>query len=135
MNPHYSRVAERGAHRCEYCQAPEAIFNFPFEVEHIVPPGSGGSDEEANQALSCRCCNLFKSNHQDGVDPQTGKLVALFNPRQSRWEEHFTVDQRTGELGGLTSVGWATIGRLEMNRPTQVAARKQWILLKLFPRF
>ena len=27
MNPRYSRVAERAAHCCEYCQAPEAIFN------------------------------------------------------------------------------------------------------------
>ena len=37
MNPRYAPVAERAGHRCEYCRAPEAIFNFPFEVEHIVP--------------------------------------------------------------------------------------------------
>ena len=37
MNPNYPFVAERACHRCEYCHAPEAIFNFPFEVEHIVP--------------------------------------------------------------------------------------------------
>ncbi len=135
MNPHYSRVAERAGHRCEYCQAPEAIFNFPFEVEHVVPLARGGADDEANHALSCRCCNLFKSENLDGVDPQTGNLVALFNPRQSRWEEHFTVDQRTGKLSGLTSAGRATIDRLQMNRPTQVIARKQWIRLKFFPKF
>jgi hypothetical protein len=52
MNPHYSRAAERAGHRCEYCQAPEAIFNFPFEVEHILPPGRGGTDDESNLALS-----------------------------------------------------------------------------------
>ena len=31
MNPHYPLVAERAGHRCEYCHAPEVIFNFPFE--------------------------------------------------------------------------------------------------------
>jgi hypothetical protein len=35
MNPHYRVVAQRAGHRCEYCRAPEAVFNFPFEVEHI----------------------------------------------------------------------------------------------------
>src|SRR6266478_1998979 len=119
MNPHYSQVAERAAHRCEYCQAPEAIFNFPFEVEHVVPPGRRGADDDSNQALSCRCCNLFKSNRLDGVDPKTRKIVALFNPRLDIWEEHFTVDQRTGRLIGLTSAGRTTIDRLQMNRSTQ----------------
>ncbi len=57
MNPHYSGVAERAAHRCEYGQAPEAIFNFPFEVEPIVPPRRGGSADDSNRALSCRCGN------------------------------------------------------------------------------
>lgn len=37
MNPHYPLVSRCAGHRCEYCRAPEAIFNFPFEVEHIVP--------------------------------------------------------------------------------------------------
>src|SRR5512142_856193 len=46
MNPHYAVVAERAVHRCEYCGAPEAIFNLPFEVEHIIPPGRGGADHE-----------------------------------------------------------------------------------------
>ena len=37
MNPLYAPVAARAAHRCEYCRAPEVIFNFRFEVEHIIP--------------------------------------------------------------------------------------------------
>src|SRR5437764_1099354 len=70
MNPRYGRVAERAAHRCEYCHAPEAIFNFPFEVEHIVPAGSGGSDDESNLALSCRACNVFKADQTEAIDPE-----------------------------------------------------------------
>ena len=31
---------------CEYCAAPDAVFNFPFEVEHIDPPARGGLDDE-----------------------------------------------------------------------------------------
>ncbi|MDD1414047.1 hypothetical protein MEN41_05055 [Dolichospermum sp. ST_con] len=37
MNPFYHLVADRAFHRCEYCHAPELVFNFPFEVEHIIP--------------------------------------------------------------------------------------------------
>ena len=42
MNPNYPLVAERAGHRCEYCHAPEAIFNVPFEVDHIMPLAKGG---------------------------------------------------------------------------------------------
>jgi hypothetical protein len=126
-------VAERAAHRCEYCQAPEAIFNFPFEVEHIVPPGRGGTDDETNQALSCRSCNVFKTDYTEGIDPETGRLVPLFNPRQDRWVEHFRLDQTGATLHGLTAIGRATISRLQMNGPAQLGARRQWMQLRLFP--
>lgn len=63
MNRHYPPVSRRAAHRCEYCLAPEAIFNFPFEVEHVVPISQNGIDEEANFALACRSCNIHKGNH------------------------------------------------------------------------
>jgi hypothetical protein len=48
MNPHYPQAALRAGHRCEYCQAPEAVFNLPLEVEHIVPVVRGGEDTAAN---------------------------------------------------------------------------------------
>jgi hypothetical protein len=54
MNPHYPLVARRADHRCEYCRAPEAVFNFPFEVEHVVPSSRGGADDESNLCLACR---------------------------------------------------------------------------------
>jgi pyruvate-formate lyase-activating enzyme len=44
MNPLYFMVAERAQHRCEYCHAPESIFNIVMEVEHIIPVAKGGSD-------------------------------------------------------------------------------------------
>ena len=133
MNPLYSRVAERAGHRCEYCRAPEAVFNFPFEVEHVVPPGRGGSHDDSNLALSCRSCNIFKTDAIDAIDPHSGKRHPLFNPRHDVWEEHFSVDARTGILIGSTPVGRATITLLQINGRTQVAARKIWVKLKLFP--
>ncbi len=64
MNRHYGKVAQRAEHRCEYCCAPEVVFNLPFEVEHIVPASERGPDDESNLALACRSCNLFKSSQQ-----------------------------------------------------------------------
>jgi HNH endonuclease len=52
VNALYPLVAERAVYRCEYCHAPEIIFNFPFEVEHILPQARGGSDDLNNLALA-----------------------------------------------------------------------------------
>ena len=68
MNPFYDRAAERTQHRCEYCHAPESIFNFAFEVEHLLPVSRGGSDALINLALACSACNRYKSD-----------FVAVFN--------------------------------------------------------
>lgn len=133
MNPHYAAVAERALHRCEYCHAPEVIFNFAFEVEHIVPPLRGGADHQANWALSCRACNVHKSDHAEGVDPKGGTTVRLFDPRQDPWEAHFRADPETGVIAGLSPIGRATVERLKMNRPPQLEARRQWVRLGLFP--
>lgn len=132
MNSRYAHVAERAGHRCEYCRAPEAIFNFPFEVEHIVPPGHGGSENDTNLALSCRSCNLFKTDRLNVIDRLTGKTVPLFDPRGHLWEEHFQVDKPSAMLSGLTEIGRATIEQLQMNSVSQVTARKQWLRLTLY---
>ena len=60
MNPRYPAVSHQAVHRCEYCHAPEAIFNLPFEVEHVIPISRDGTDGETNLALACRSCNLHK---------------------------------------------------------------------------
>ena len=133
MNPRYLLVSARAGHRCEYCRAPEAIFNFPFEVEHIVPPGQGGHDVEENWALACRSCNLFKSDARVAIDPDTGERVPLFHPRRDDWESHFRFDLQQGTIVGLTPVGRATAAQLRLNADSQRSARKQWMLLGLLP--
>jgi hypothetical protein len=131
MNPRYPFVAARAGHRCEYCRAPEAIFNFPFEVEHIIPPGRGGDDVENNWALACRSCNLFKSDALVAIDPVSGERVPLFHPRRDAWTSHFLCTLQQGTIVGLTPVGRATVDQLRLNADSQASARKQWILLGL----
>lgn len=133
MNPRYALVSARAGHRCEYCHAPEAIFNFPFEVEHVIPPGHGGSDSADNWALACRSCNLFKSNTLVGTDDETGRIVPLFHPRQDVWQEHFAAVAAEGTVIGLTATGRVTVNQLRMNSPIQRLARQQWQRLDLFP--
>jgi len=133
MNPHYPRVALRAGHRCEYCHAPEAVFNLPLEVEHIVPVARGGEDIFANWALACRSCNLHKAAHVSGVDPDHATAARLFHPRKDEWEDHFQVVPESGEIAGRTPIGRATVARLWINSAAQVAARKQWMRLGLFP--
>ena len=133
MNPHYTEVALRAGHRCEYCHAPEAVFNLPLEVEHIVPIVRGGEDTAANWALACRACNLYKATHVSGSDPGSHAVVRLFHPREDRWEDHFQVAPESGEMVGRTPIGRATVMRLGLNSAAQVAARRQWMRLGLFP--
>ena len=133
MSPHYIAVSHRAAHRCEYCHAPEAIFNLSFEVEHNIPVSREGVDAETNLALACRSCNLHKADHINAVDELTQSLVRLFNPRLDSWNDHFGAVGETGELEGFTAIGRATVERLRMNSPPQRAARLQWIRAGLFP--
>ncbi|MBD1854492.1 MULTISPECIES: HNH endonuclease [Leptolyngbya] len=133
MNPLYTLVAARAAHRCEYCCAPELVFNFPFEVEHIIPVSRSGTDSEDNLALACRSCNLYKGNRISGVDPETGTETRLFNPREDTWDEHFQVEPQSGAITGITAIARVTITALELNSPLQLAARQIWVRLSLFP--
>jgi hypothetical protein len=133
MNPHYAQAALRAGHRCEYCRAPEVVFNFPFEVEHVIPFSRGGEDADANRALACRSCNLRKAAHVSAMDPVSRGEVHLFHPRQDRWAEHFGINAERGAIEGLTAVGRASVARLEMNSEAQAAARRQWMRLGLFP--
>jgi HNH endonuclease len=133
MNPNYNLVADRAAHRCEYCRAPEIVFNFPFEIEHIVPLDRGGNDEISNLALACRSCNLRKGTNTSGIDYTSNTEVSLFHPRENRWEENFQVQAESGAIAGMTPVGRVTVTALGMNSQPQLIARQLWIRLGLFP--
>lgn len=132
MNPNYPFTASRAGHICEYCRAPEVVFNLPFEVEHIIPLSRGGNSDENNLALSCRSCNLYKSDAVSGFDEETQTEARFFNPRKNSWTEHFVLDRKIGEIKGLTAAGRVTISRLRINGKAQLAARISWLKLRLF---
>jgi hypothetical protein len=133
VNPLYPAIAQRANHRCEYCKAPEVVFNFPFEVEHIIPLSRQGSDDAANLALACRSCNLRKGNRISGLSSRSNVEERFFNPREDQWSEHFQVNRASGEVVGITLIGAVTVEYLEMNSPAQVAARQLWVRLNLYP--
>ena len=132
MNRHYPAVAERARHRCEYCHAPEAAFNFRFEVEHVASRAAGGSGHLSNLALACRSCNLHKADAATAVHPESGDVAPLFDPRTDTWDAVFVVG-RNEVIRELTATARATAAQLHMNSDEQVAARRLWRILRLFP--
>lgn len=133
MNRHYLRVAERAGHRCEYCHAPEKIFNFHFEVDHIFPLSLDGTDTEENLALACTACNLFKSDLIEAFDEATQSFVRLFHPRLDKWQDHFEIDIETARIQGRTEIGRATVSCLKINSTRQIRARLEWVQTGIFP--
>ena len=107
-------VRERSSHRCEYCRLPQAAEPFfTYHVEHVIARQHGGGDDIGNLALACCHCNSQKGPNLSGLDPESGALVRLFNPRHDEWDQHF---ERNGVLiVGRTAIGRATVGLLKMN--------------------
>ena len=133
MKRRYLEVAERAGHCCEYCHAPEKVFNFHFEVDHIFPLSLDGTDAEENLALACTACNVFKSDLTEAFDEVSESFVRLFHPRLDNWQDHFEVDIETARILGRTEIGRATISCLKINSPRQMQARFEWIQSGLFP--
>ena len=102
-------------------------------MDHIVPQASAGGDEPENLALCCKSCNIQKSNHIFGIDPETREEAALFNPRRDAWSEHFDFHAGRFQLLARTPIGRATIDQLRMNTPYQIEARKYWVEAGLYP--
>jgi hypothetical protein len=73
------QVRRRARFRCEYCSG------------HVE-----------NLAFACLRCNSRKGPNLSGLDPQTGEMVRLFNPRKDIWTEHSPWHRAV--LVGLTPV-------------------------------
>jgi hypothetical protein len=125
-------VRRRANHACEYCRVPEAYYpTVPFPIDHIIARQHRGSTALGNLALSCLHCNSHKGPNIAGIDPTTGKLAKLFNPRRHKWARHFRWDGPY--LIGRTPVGRVTVAVLAMNDPEAVEVREALIDEGLFP--
>jgi hypothetical protein len=110
------QVRRRARGRCEYCRMPFAYLATK-EIDHVIARQHGGKATLDNLAVACSHCNAFKGPNVAGVDPETGKIVRLYNPRQDRWHRHFRYEG--GTLHGLTSEGRATVRTLFHERPAR----------------
>ena len=115
-------VRQRAGQRCEYCQLRQQDSPLAaLQIEHIIPKKHGGSDEVDNLALACIDCNLRKGPNLTGIDPETGDIVELFDPRRQSWVDHF--EWRGIYIVGRTATGRTTVRVLNMNSDDQLALR------------
>lgn len=126
-------VRERAGNRCEYCLSHQDLIMGWLEVDHIHPVSKGGSDDFKNFCLACELCNQYKWTKTEGIDPQTGIVVRLFNPRQDQWTVHFEWNQDGSIIVGKTACGRATIDALRLNNPLAVAVRRNWVAVGWHP--
>jgi hypothetical protein len=115
-------VRQRAGNRCEYCRLHQRHTPiFTFHIEHIRAKQHGGTDDPVNLALACNRCNRAKGPNLSSVDPVTGQMVWLFNPREDTWEAHLAFQGAI--IVGRTPEGRATVELLKMNEPKRVRMR------------
>jgi hypothetical protein len=119
------RIWRRARAICEYCRMPQSIDALPFHIDHIIARQHMGRTKSANLALACYNCNLHKGPNIAGLDPDTGQLTRLFNPRTDDWDMHFR--SNGAHLMGLTAIGRTTIGVLAINQGVRVSHRASLI--------
>jgi hypothetical protein len=109
----------------------QALQGASFHVEHVLPRSRGGASALENLAWASPGCNLRKSDRVEVVDPESGLLVRLFNPRADRWCDHFRW-QAYG-IEPLTPIGRATAAALDFNHPRRIRIRMADESFELFP--
>jgi hypothetical protein len=115
-------VRTRARDSCEYCLLPQDGCSLTHHIEHIVPRQHGGSDDPGNLALAWHRCNLRKGPNLTGIDPVTGEIVPLFDPRRNRWSDHFRL--LSPVIEGLSPMGRTTIKLLSMNDARRIERRE-----------
>lgn len=127
------RVAAQSRYRCGYCLTQESVIGTPMELDHLIPESLGGTTEEDNLWLACSLCNDHKHDRIAALDPVTGEIIRLFDPRRQDWNEHFTWTDEGVRILGHTPTGRATVIALHLNRPALVRARQAWVSVGWHP--
>src|SRR5262249_9352910 len=125
------QVWRRADSCCGYCQMPQACDAIPFELDHVIALSHAGPTPAENLALACFLDNSYKGTNLAGIDPQTGRIDPLFNPRRQKWKRYFRWNGPN--LVGRTAAGRATIAVLRINLPHRVAQRAALIDEGVFP--
>jgi len=112
--------------RCGYCLSSQNVIGVRLHLEHIIPLVAGGETKTENLWLACPLCNSYKGIQTEAIDPETGELGPIFNPRTQNWKEHFTWSDDGSEIFGISSIGRATVVPLRLNNEYVVPARRIW---------
>lgn len=115
-------VIERAQGQCEYCRLPEEVTWAPHEIDHVIAEKHRGQTTIDNLAFACVPCNSYKGSDLASIDPQTGKVTQLFNPRLQDWDEHFQLAE-DGTIVPRSAEGRVTILLLRFNEPLRQQQR------------
>lgn len=124
-------VIQRARNRCEYCLLHQDDRPEPHQVDHVIALKHGGRTVSRNLAFSCARCNNNKGSDLASIDPLTGAIFLLFNPRAQKWRDHFAFEG--AKIVGLTGTGRATVELLRLNDAIRVAQRKVLMDAGLYP--
>jgi hypothetical protein len=116
------RVRQRARHRCEYCRLPQRGHEERFSIDHVLAIKHGGNDDVSNLALACLRCNLHKGTDITSIDPDSGVVTEVFNPRTMNWTDHFETDGVV--IRGTSPVGRVTVRLLQMNVAPRIQLRR-----------
>lgn len=125
------RVVERAANCCEYCLIHQNLAASTHQVDHVIAEKHSGETRPDNLALSCMLCNRRKASDIGSIDPDTGDLAPLFNPRTQRWEDHFRLEG--ARIVGLTAAGRTTVAFLQLNVFERLTERAELIRAGRYP--
>lgn len=117
-------VRDRAGNRCEYCRHPASYAYSSFVCDHIMPRVLGSGNDASELAWACSGCNSSKYTKTHARDPQTGRVVPLFNPRRQRWSQHFAWSEDALFVIGRTATGRATVEALHLNRAELLNLRR-----------
>ncbi len=85
-----------------------------------------GNTRAQPRRTTWRWLAAYASQHKGtdlaSIDPASGALTPLFNPRRDRWREHFELHEAL--LIGRTAVGRVTVRLLQLNLPARVTERE-----------
>jgi hypothetical protein len=125
-------VLERANWRCEYCLIHQDDSPDTHQMDHIIAIRHGGRTISGNLACACAPCNHFKGTDFATIDPASGVVIMLFNPRTQLWSEHFVLEG--ARIAGLTPTGQATIELLRLNDDARLLEREVLIAENRYPR-
>jgi hypothetical protein len=76
---------------------------------------------------------VYISDRVLAPDAVTQTDVPLFHPQQDRWADHFSWNEESTEIIGLTPTGRATVMALKMNRSQMIRVRRMWVAMSEHP--